>query len=64
MKESEVHTSGSIPPVSHTAVNNIKGLNILWGNCRGGNIFLNLSDFSFISKTLPNMMSMWFCGDI
>ena len=64
VRELEGHTSGSIPPMSHTIVNNIKDLKILWGNCRRGNILLTSSDFSFTSMTLPNILSMWFCGDI
>ena len=32
VKELEGYASGSIPPVAHIAVNNIKGLKILWGN--------------------------------
>ena len=32
VKELEGYTSGSSPPVAHTTVNNIKGLNISWGN--------------------------------
>ena len=62
--ELEGHTSGSIPPVAHTAVNHIKGMNILWGKCCGVTIILNSSNFSFPSTTLPNMLPMWFCGDI
>ena len=64
VKELEGHISGSSPPVAHTAVNHIKGLNISWVNCRGGDTLLNLSNFSFPSMKLPNMQSMWFCGDI
>ena len=64
MKDLEGHTSGSSPPIAHAAVNHIKGLTISWGNCRGGNILLTPSKFSFPSMTLPNMLSMWFCGDI
>ena len=64
VEEFEVHTSGSRPPVAHTSVNNIKGLNILWGNYRGGNILLTSSKFSFPSMIFPNMLSMWFCSDI
>ena len=64
VEELEGHTSGSRPPVDHTTVNHIKGLNISWGNCRGGNILLTASNFSFPFVTFPNMLSMWFCGDI
>ena len=64
VKELEGHTSGSSPPVAHTAVNHIKCLNILWGNCRGGKILLTASNFSFSSMKFPNILSMWFCGDI
>ena len=32
VEEFEGHTSGSLPPIDHTAVNNIKGLKILRGN--------------------------------
>ena len=63
MKELEGNTSGSIPPVDNTAVNNIKGLKILWVNCRGGNILLTSSNF-FPSMTLPNMLSMLLYGYI
>ena len=64
VKEMEDHTSGSTPPVAHIAVNNIKGLKIPWGNCRGGNILLTSFKFSFPLMTLTNMLSMWFFGDI
>ena len=57
-------TSGSSPPVDNTAVNHIKGLNISWVNCHGGKILLAASKFSFPSMVFPNMLSMWFCGDI
>ena len=60
----EGRTSGSSPPVAHTPVNNIKGLNNLWGNYCEGNNLLTSSEFSFSSMTLPNMLSIWFCGDI
>ena len=63
MNYSGVHTSVSSPPVADTAVNHIKCLNLLLGNCRGGNILLTPSNFSFPSTTLPNMLPMWFCGD-
>ena len=43
VKELEGHTNGSSTPVSRTAVNNIKGLKIFWGTCRGGNIILTSS---------------------
>ena len=45
VKDLEGHTSGSTPPVAHTALNNTEGLNILWENYRGGNILLNSSNF-------------------
>ena len=32
VKELEGYTSESSPPVAHTAVNDIKGLKIAWGN--------------------------------
>ena len=64
MKELEGHTSGSNLPVAHTAVNNIKGLKISWGNYRGVKIILTSTDFSFPSMTLPNMLPMWFYGKI
>ena len=64
MKELEGRTSVSSPPVAHTAVNHIKGLNISWGNCRGGENILTSSKNSFPSMKFPNMLSMWFCGDI
>ena len=53
VKDLEDHTNGSIPPADHTTVNNIKGLRTSRGNCRGGNIILNPSKFSFPSMTLP-----------
>ena len=64
MKELEGHTSGSISPVSHNAVKHIKGLNILRGNCCGVNILLDSSNFFPPSRTHPNMLPRWFCGDI
>ena len=45
VKEFEGHTNGSILPVAPTTVNNIKGMNISWVNCCGGNIILTSSDF-------------------
>ena len=47
VEDLEGRTSVSIPPVAHTAVNHIKGMKILWVNCRGGNILLTLSNFRF-----------------
>ena len=64
MEELEGHITGSIPPVSHTEVNHIKGMNISWGNYRIGKIILTEFNFSFPSMTFPNMLPMWFCGDI
>ena len=56
---------GINPPVAQTTmVNDTNGLNISWGNCCGGSILLNQPSFSFRSMTFPNMLSMWFCGDI
>ena len=45
VKDLEGHISGSSPLVPHTAVNNIKGMKSLWGNCSGGNILLTSSNF-------------------
>ena len=45
-------------------VNDKKGLNILWVNCRGGSILLNQPSFSIPSMAFTNMLAMWFCGDI
>ena len=42
VKELEGHTSGSNLPVAHTAVNNITGLKISWGNYRGVKIILKI----------------------
>ena len=64
MKELEVHTSGSSPPIDHTTVNHIRGLKSSWGNCCGENIIMNLSKFSCPSMILPNILSLWFCGNI
>ena len=52
MEELEGCTIGSSPPVSHTAVNHIKGLKISWVNCCGGNILLISLNFSFTSTEL------------
>ena len=41
-----------------------KELKILCGNCCGGSILLTQPSFSFPSMTFPNMLEMWFCGDI
>ena len=45
-------------------VNDTKGLKISWVNCCGGIILLTQPTFSFPSITFPNMLVMWFCGDI
>ena len=45
-------------------VNDMKGLKILLGNCCEGSILLTQTSFEFLSMTLPNMLTMWFCGDI
>ena len=53
------------PPISQTAmVNDTKGLKSLWGNFCGGSILLTQPYFSFPSMKLPNMLAMWFYGDI
>jgi hypothetical protein len=49
---------------SSATVDDSRGLMISWENCRGGNILLTTSSFSFPSMTFPNMLTMWFCGDI
>ena len=49
---------------SSATVDHSKGLMISWENCRGGNILLTPSSFIFPSMTFPNMLTMWFCGDI
>ena len=52
------------PPVAQTEmVNDTKGLNISWGNCRGGIILMTQTYFSFPSMKFPNILAMWFCGD-
>ena len=61
--ELEGHISQISPHVAHAAVNHIKGVKILWGNCRGGKILLNASKFSFPSMKFPKMLPMWLCGD-
>ena len=56
---------GITPPVSETAmVNETKGLNISWGNFRGGRILLNQPSFSIPSMTFTCMLEICFCGDI
>ena len=45
-------------------VDDSKGLMISWKNCRGGSILLTDSSFVFPSMTFPNMLTMWFCGDM
>ena len=56
---------GITPPVSQTPmVNDTKGRKIPWVNCRGGSILLTQPSFSFPSITFPNMLAMWFCGNI
>ena len=62
-EELEIYSGGSgggiNPPVSETAtVNETKGLNILWVNCRGGSILLTRTYFSFPSMTFTNMLAM------
>ena len=43
-------------------VNETKGLNILWWNCRGGSIILTHPYFSFPYMTFINMLEICFCG--
>ena len=45
-------------------VNETKGLNILWVNCRSGSIILTQPSFSIMSVTFTNMLAMWLCGDV
>ena len=62
-KELEVDCDGGgggiTPSVSETGmVNETKGLNILWVNCREGSILLTQPSFSTPSMTFTNMLAM------
>ena len=45
-------------------VNGCVCLMISWKKCRGGSILLTDSSFAFPPMTFPNMLTMWFCGDM
>ena len=55
---------GDSNDLTMASVNDTKGLMISWGNCKGGKILLTSPSFSFPSMTFPNMLTMWFCGDL
>ena len=40
-----------------------RGLVISWNNCRDGRILLLPRNYVFPSMTLPNLLTMWYCGD-
>ena len=36
---------------------------IPWNNCRDGSISLLPRNYVFPSMTIPNLLTMWYCGD-
>ena len=41
----------------------LRGLVISWNNCRDGRISLLPRNYVFTSMTLPNLLTMWYCGN-
>ena len=62
--ESDHRVNGRGGVEESATVDDSKGLMISWKNCRGGSILLTDSSFVFPSMTFPNMLTMWFCGDM
>ena len=40
-----------------------RGLVISWNNCRGGRISLLTQNYAFPSMTLPNLLTIGYCGN-
>ena len=40
------------------------GVVVAWRNCLGGNIRFLLESFVFPTMPLPNLVRMWYCGDV
>ena len=40
------------------------GVVVAWRNCLGGNIRLLPESFVFPTMPLPNLVRMWYCGDV